>query len=74
VLLDLQLASGTGIDVLRQVHGQVPDTVFIVLTNHSSPQYRRICLAAGATHFVDKSETPAVRQIIEALGSPEEVQ
>lgn len=70
VLLDIQLARGTGIDVLREVRSQVPETVFIVLTNHGGPQYRRICLAAGATYFVDKSETPRVREIIAGLDSP----
>lgn len=55
VLLDYQLAGGTGVDVLRAVHGQVAETVFVVLTNHPDAQYRRACLAAGADHFFDKS-------------------
>ena len=55
VLLDYQLLGGTGVDVLRAVHSQVPGTVFVVLTNHPDSQYRRACLAAGADHFFDKS-------------------
>lgn len=55
VLLDYQLVGGTGVEVLRAVHPQSPDTVFVVLTNHSDPQYRRACLAAGADYFFDKS-------------------
>ena len=31
------------------------DIVFIVLTNTAGPQYRRLCLANGARHFLDKS-------------------
>ena len=27
----------------------------VVLTNHPDPQYRQACMAAGATHFLDKS-------------------
>jgi DNA-binding NarL/FixJ family response regulator len=55
VLLDYQLIGGTGVDVLRAVHGQATETVFVVLTNHPDPQYRHACLAAGAHHFLDKS-------------------
>ena len=55
VLLDYQLIGGTGVDVLRAVHARSPETVFVVLTNHPDPQYRRACMAAGADHFFDKS-------------------
>ena len=55
VVLDLRLASGSGLDVLRAVHPVAPEIAFIVLTNFANPQYRDICLAAGASHFLDKS-------------------
>ena len=55
VVLDLQLPDGSGIDVLRQVHALAPGIVFIILTNYPNPQYRRICLQAGASHFLDKT-------------------
>ena len=55
VLLDYQLIGGTGVDVLRAVHQDAPGTVFVVLTNHPDPQYRRACMEAGADHFFDKS-------------------
>jgi len=55
VLLDYQLIGGTGLDVLRAVHERSPGTVFVVLTNHPDPQYRRACMDAGADHFFDKS-------------------
>ena len=55
VLLDYQLEGGTALDVLRAAHARVPDTVFIVLTNHASPPYRRACTKAGAQYFLDKS-------------------
>jgi len=55
VLLDYQLVGGTGVDVLRAVRPQMPGVVFVVLTNHPDPQYRRACLAAGADYFFDKS-------------------
>lgn len=55
VLLDYQLTGGTGVEVMREVHPMWPDVDFIVLTNHNSPQYRRICMEAGARSFFDKS-------------------
>ena len=55
VLLDLQLTGGTGLDVLKAVHADRPAIVFIVLTNHVNPQYRQLCMASGASHFLDKS-------------------
>lgn len=55
VLLDLNLMGRAGIDVLRAVHPQAPEIVFVVLTNHSEPQYRTACTKAGARYFLDKS-------------------
>ena len=69
VLLDIQLNGGSGLDVLREAHPQVPATVFIVLTNYPTPQYRRICMEAGAAYFFDKSsEIAKVREVIAGLG------
>ena len=64
VLLDVQLTDGNGIGVLRQVRKQVPDTGFIVLTNFNTPQCRRICFLEGASHFVDKMQATAIREIL----------
>ena len=55
VVLDFRLAGGTGVDVLRAVHPVLPDIGFIVLTNHPTAQYRRACIEAGASAFLDKS-------------------
>lgn len=55
VVLDYQLADGTGVKVLRVVRAAAPDIAFIVLTNHATPQHRAACLAAGARYFFDKS-------------------
>ncbi len=40
---------------IHAVHPKVPTIVFVVLTNHANPQYRRLCLEAGASWFFDKS-------------------
>jgi DNA-binding NarL/FixJ family response regulator len=68
VVLDFQLVGGTGLDVLRAVHSRAPQIMFIVLTNFANPQYRRACIAAGATCFFDKSsEFTRVRDVIAGL-------
>jgi CRP/FNR family transcriptional regulator len=70
VLLDIRLIDGSGIDVLREVHPLAPEVAFVVLTNNASPQYRRICMEAGASHFLDKTtEFAQVGQIVAGLGA-----
>lgn len=70
VVLDLHLHAGSGLDVLRRAHPRTPETVFIVLTNYPNPQYRRICMEAGAAYFFDKSSDIAkVRDVIAGLGA-----
>jgi len=70
VLLDLNLAGRSGIEVLRTVHRQAPDIVFVVLTNHCEPQYRRACELAGASYFLDKStEFDRVREVITEIAA-----
>lgn len=69
VVLDIQLIGGSGIEVLRKIRPVDPDIVFIMLTNHPNAQYRRICLEAGASYFLDKtSEFENVKEIIAGLG------
>ena len=55
MLLDYQIEGGTGLQLLRAVRPQSPQTEFIVLTNHATDQHRRACLDAGARFFLDKS-------------------
>jgi DNA-binding NarL/FixJ family response regulator len=55
VLLDLNLNGVSGIQLLNTIRPQAPEVVFVVLTNHSEPQYRRACQRAGAAYFLDKS-------------------
>jgi DNA-binding NarL/FixJ family response regulator len=68
VLLDYQLEGGTGLDVLRSVHPQSPEIVFIVLTNHTIGPYRQACMAAGASYFFDKSsEFDRIREVLSTM-------
>ena len=55
VILDLQLAGGSGFEVLRAVKRAAHAPVVIVLTNLTSSEYQTTCLEAGAEFFLDKS-------------------
>lgn len=55
VVLDLKLSGGSGFEVLQSLRPELPDTTFIVLSNHSDLPYRRSCEAAGASFFLDKT-------------------
>lgn len=70
VVLDIQLLDGCGVDVLREVCPKAPEVVFVVLTNHAHAQYRKICMEAGASHFLDKStEFGKIREVITGLSA-----
>lgn len=55
VILDLKLAGGSGLEVLRAVKLAPSTPVVIVLTNLTSFEYQTTCLEAGAEFFLDKS-------------------
>jgi len=56
VVLDLQLATGSGADVIRAVRADpaLGATRLIVTSNHTSPQLRAGCLELGADAYFDK--------------------
>ena len=56
VVLDLQLADGSGTNVLRAVRADatLAGTRIFVTSNHDSPQLRAGCLALGADGYFDK--------------------
>ena len=57
VLLDLKLGDGgSGFDVLRAVHPQAPEIDFYLLSNFSTPAYRRSAEELGARGFFDKTQ------------------
>jgi len=68
VTLDIHLIGGSGIDVLRRIKRLDPAPIVIMLTNSTTPPYRRKCVKAGADFFLDKStEFENVREIILSL-------
>ena len=55
VVLDFQLAGGTGFDVLRAIHDAAPQTDVYMLTSFPTEPYRRLAERLGAREFLDKS-------------------
>ncbi len=58
VLLDLGLARGTGLGVLRRLRAADNAARVLVVTNRAEEAYREACLGAGANGFFDKSGAP----------------
>jgi two-component system OmpR family response regulator len=57
LVVDIELAEGNGVAVIRQVRQLfAPDAqpVVVVLTNYASDFVREHCFAAGADYFLDK--------------------
>lgn len=60
VLLDLSLASGSGINVLKRIRAAGSKARVLVLTNHPADIARRTCEAHGIDGFYDKSSEAQV--------------
>jgi DNA-binding NarL/FixJ family response regulator len=55
VILDIRMAGGSGIEVLRTIRQRGRTPLVIMFTNYPYPQYRKRCMEAGADYFLDKS-------------------
>lgn len=68
VLLDIGLAEGNGMDVLKALVKSCTNTKVIVVTNYAEPIYREQYLVAGAFAFFDKNrELRELRRTLESL-------
>lgn len=65
LILDLTMPGLSGIDALREIRCDCPDTRVLVLTMHDDPAYGRSLLAAGALGYVTKKA--ADRELIRAV-------
>ena len=55
VILDVQLADGTGFDVLRALRKQAPEIDVYLFSNFAADPYRQLAGTLGAKGFFDKS-------------------
>ena len=65
VILDMQLANGTGFDVLRAVREAAPEVDVYFCSNYAADAYRQLAEHLGARGFFDKTrEFERMRDVI----------
>lgn len=65
VILDLQLAEGSGFDVLRELHAAAPEIDVYMLSNFSALPYRQLAERLGVRGYFDKTkEFERVRDVV----------
>lgn len=67
VVLDVHLAGGSGLQVLRAVRRAAPAIGFVLFSNDAGPAYRKRYLGEGAHQFLDK--TSEFDQLVLAVAS-----
>jgi CheY-like chemotaxis protein len=71
LVVDIELAEGNGVAVIRQARALYPpesQPVIVVLTNYASDFVREHCFAAGADYFLDKMRDIARLRAVVADG------
>jgi len=69
IILDLQLRTGTGTDVIRAMRSDstMSDVKILVTSNHVSPQLREGCMQLGADGYFDKVKE--LQGLVEKVGA-----
>lgn len=65
ILLDISLPDKNGIDVLKQIKTNKPDTPVLMLSMHAEDQYAVRSMKAGAAGYLNKQSAPA--QLLTAI-------
>ena len=65
VLLDVTMPNKSGLDVLKQLHLDVPKLPVLVLSMHAEDQYAVRVLRAGAAGYLTKESAPA--KLVQAI-------
>src|SRR5438093_9396301 len=65
VLLDITMPNRSGLDVLKQLHSELPRLPVLVLSMHSEDQYAVRVLRAGAAGYLTKESAPA--KLVQAI-------
>lgn len=69
VIVDISLGQGDGLELVRDVHAQLPDLPMLVLSMHDESIYAERLLAAGASGYIMKQAASelllvALRQVL----------
>ncbi len=65
IILDLSLRNSSGLDFLKDLHVQYPETAVLVLSMHDESLYAERAIRAGARGYITKQE--ATRSILHAI-------
>jgi two-component system, NarL family, invasion response regulator UvrY len=65
LLLDITMPNKSGLDVLKEVHAELPRLPVLVLSMHPEDQYAVRVLRAGAAGYVTKESAPA--KLVQAI-------
>ncbi|MGH8217664.1 MAG: response regulator [Steroidobacteraceae bacterium] len=70
VIVDISLAQGDGLELVRDIHAQMPDLPMLVLSMHDETIYAGRLLAAGASGYIMKQAASdqlliAVRRVLD---------
>jgi DNA-binding NtrC family response regulator len=65
VFVDLNLAEGSGFDVLRSLQPRLPEVEFYMLSNFATFPYRQLAERLGAKDYFDKTKDfERVRELV----------
>ncbi len=65
VLVDLSLKNSNGLNLIKDIHQQYPDTLVLAVSMHDEYTYALRCLKAGAKGYIMKQE--GTEKILEAI-------
>lgn len=65
VILDISLRASSGLDLIKAIRAEAPETAIIVLSMHDEKLYAERCIHSGARGYVMKAES--TRRIIGAI-------
>jgi two-component system, NarL family, invasion response regulator UvrY len=65
LVLDLSMPDTSGMEVLRQIHSELPKLPVLILSMHAEDQYAVRVLRAGASGYLSKESAPD--KLIEAI-------
>ena len=75
IILDLGLAEGNGLEVLKSARSEIAySPVVVVFTNYTHANSRRQMMKLGADYFLSKTEDfDRLRRIMQGLASPHDI-
>jgi DNA-binding NarL/FixJ family response regulator len=76
IILDLGLAEGSGLQVLKSARSEIDySPVVVVFTNYTHPNSRKQMMKLGADYFLSKTEDfERLRRIMQGLASPQDLE